>query len=224
MKYKNIKEGIFVSRPNRFIAKVLLDGKEEAVHVKNTGRCKELLTQGARVFLEKSDNPKRKTQYDIVSVYKGDVLYNIDSQVVNTVLGEYICTMFDSVTFIKPECRYKNSRFDFYVEYEGKKAFVEVKGVTLEKDGVMLFLDAPTERGVKHINELCECIKDGYEAYIVFVIQADAGEYFTPNHATHKAFADALKTAKEKGVKILAYKCRVDKESIEIKDTIKAIV
>lgn len=224
MKYNNSIEGVFLSRPNRFIAKVSIDGKGEVVHVKNTGRLGELLTPGAKVFLEKSNNPDRKTKYDLIAVYKGEVLYNIDSQAPNKVLEEYITKLFNSVTFIKPECRYKNSRFDFYVEYGGKKAFIEVKGVTLEKEGVMMFPDAPTERGVKHINELCECIKDGYEAYAVFVIQADAGEYFTPNRERHKEFAEALKTAEEHGVKIIALNCIVERDSIKIKDSIEVRV
>ncbi len=221
MKYKNVKEGIFLSRPNRFIANVLIDGKEEIVHVKNTGRCRELLLEGVKVFLEENDNPSRKTKYDLISVYKGDVLYNIDSQAPNKVFGEYVEKMFADVKLIKPECRYKNSRFDFYVEYEDKKAFVEVKGVTLEEDGVMLFPDAPTERGVKHINELCECVTEGYEAYIVFVIGADAGKYFTPNEARHKEFAQSLKRAKKCGVNVIAVKCKVEKDKIKIKDNVE---
>ncbi len=217
MKYKNIKEGVFLSRPNRFIAKVLIEGREETVHVKNTGRCRELLVPGARVFLEESDKPDRKTKFDLISVYKGEVLYNIDSQAPNKVFGEYIEKMFGGIKIVKPECRYKNSRFDFYVEYEDKKAFVEVKGVTLEEDGVMLFPDAPTERGVKHINELCDCVKEGYEAYAVFVIQADEGEYFTPDEKRHKEFAEALRLAEKSGVKILAFNCRTGKDFLEIK-------
>lgn len=224
MKYNCVKEGIFLSRPNRFIAHVLIDGKEEIVHVKNTGRCRELLIPNARVFLEKSDNINRKTQYDLIAVYKGDVLYNIDSQAPNKVFGEYINTLFNDVELIKPECTYKNSRFDFYVEYNGKKAFIETKGVTLEEGGVMLFPDAPTERGVKHLKELCECIKDGYEAYVVFVITADGGCYFTPNEKRHKAFAQALKRAKEEGVNILAFKCEVEKDSLKIKEPLEVII
>ncbi len=220
MKYKNVKEGIFVSRPNRFIAKVLIDGKEETVHVKNTGRCRELLIEGVRVFLEESDNENRKTKYDLVAVYKGNVLYNIDSQAPNKVFSEYINKLFNNVTFVRSECKFKNSRFDFYVEYENKKAFIEVKGVTLEKDNVMLFPDAPTERGVKHLNELCECVRNGYEAYAVFVIQADAGEYFTPNKATHAEFAKALKNAHDNGVKIIALNCIVEKDSLKIKNNV----
>lgn len=221
MKYEKVKEGVFLSRPNRFIAKVLIDGREEVVHVKNTGRCRELLTEGAKVYLEESDNPSRKTKFDLISVYKGPCLYNIDSLAPNKVFGEYIEKLFNEVKLIRPECRYKNSRFDFYVEYEDKKAFIEVKGVTLEEDGVMLFPDAPTERGVKHINELCECIKDGYEAYTVFVIAADAGRYFTPNEKRHKEFAQALKRAQDSGVKVIAFNCTVDKDGINIKDNIE---
>lgn len=221
MKYKNVKEGIFLSRPNRFIANVLIDGKEEIVHVKNTGRCRELLLEGARVFLEESNNKERKTKYDLIAVYKGDVLYNIDSIAPNKVFEEYIGEMFDGIKLIKSECRYKNSRFDFYVEYMDKRAFIEVKGVTLEEDGVMLFPDAPTERGVKHINELCECVTEGYEAYIVFVIGADAGKYFTPNEARHKEFAQSLKRAKECGVNVIAVNCKVEKDTIKIKDDVE---
>lgn len=218
MKYGKIVQGIFLNRPNRFIANVLIDGCEVVCHVKNTGRCRELLREGVRVFLEESNNPERKTKYDLVAVYKGDVLYNIDSQAPNKVFGEYVTKLFDNVTLVKPECKYKNSRFDFYVEYDNKKAFVEVKGVTLEKDDVMLFPDAPTQRGVKHLNELCECVGEGYEAYTVFVIQADAGKYFTPNSDTHPEFAEALKNAKDKGVNIVALTCRVYPDMLEIKD------
>lgn len=224
MKYGDVKEGVFVNRPNRFIAIVSVDGQAEVVHVKNTGRLGELLIPGARVFLEKSYNVNRKTKYDLIAVYKGDVLYNIDSFAPNQVFGEYIDTLFNAVKLVKPECRYKSSRFDFYIEYEDRKAFVEVKGVTLEKDGVMLFPDAPTERGVKHVNELCDCVKDGYEAYAVFVIAADAGMYFTPNEERHKEFAEALKRAKKSGVKIIAVNCTVDKDGIKVKDNIKVKV
>ena len=221
MKYKNVKEGIFLNRPNRFIANVLIGGQEVVCHVKNTGRCRELLGEGARVFLEESDNPERKTKYDLIAVFKGDVLYNIDSQAPNVVFGEYITSFFKNVKLVKSECKYKNSRFDFYVEYENKKAFIEVKGVTLEKDGVMLFPDAPTQRGVKHVNELCDLVNQGYEAYVVFIIQADAGKYFTPNRQTHAEFGDALKKAHDKGVKVLAFCCKTQKDSLFIKKALK---
>ncbi len=218
MKYKNVKEGVFLSRPNRFIAIVSIDGKDETVHVKNTGRLGELLLPGARVFLEESDNVNRKTKFDLIAVYKGDVLYNIDSLAPNKVFGEYIEKLFCDVKLIKPEYKYKASRFDFYVEYENKKAFVEVKGVTLEKEGAMLFPDAPTQRGVKHLNELCDCVKEGYEAYAVFVIAADSGDYFAPNKERHAEFAEALKNASESGVRVLAFKCDVKKDAIDIKE------
>lgn len=220
MKYENVKEGVFIKRPNRFIAIVEIDGQEEVCHVKNTGRLGELLYKGARVFVEEATNPARKTKYDLIAVYKNDVLYNIDSQMPNKVFYEFIQSggLFENITLIKPECKYKSSRFDFYVEHGGKKAFVEVKGVTLERDNVMLFPDAPTERGVKHINELIECVKNGYETYAVFIIGADAGEYFTPNRQTHNEFAGALENAKKHGVKIIALKCEVTPSTVQIKD------
>ena len=218
MRYENIAEGVFLSRPNRFVAYVKIDGKEETVHVKNTGRLSELLYEGARVVCQRCENANRKTKFDLISVYKGDVLYNIDSLAPNKVFGEYIEKFFPNVKIVKPEKKYKNSRFDFYVEYEDKRAFVEVKGVTLEKDNVMLFPDAPTQRGVKHITELTECVKEGFEAYIVFVICADKGERFSPNEKRHKAFAEALRCAEKDGVKIVALKCNVGKADINIKE------
>ena len=172
MKYENIKKAKFINRPNRFIAHIEIDGKEEVAHVKNTGRCKELLTEGATVYVSESDNPERKTRYDLVKVIKGDRLINMDSQAPNKIFHEWVKkgNLFKNITLIKPESKYKNSRFDFYIEADGKKIFVEVKGVTLEDKGVVRFPDAPTERGVKHINELISALEDGYEAYIAFVI------------------------------------------------------
>lgn len=223
MKYKNIKEGIFISRPNRFIAYVNIDGKEEICHVKNTGRCKELLIPGVTVYLEESDNKDRKTKYDLVSVMKGDKLFNIDSSAPNKVFGEWAINSgeFGCVTYFKPECRYKNSRFDFYMETDKHKIFVEVKGVTLEKNGVLMFPDAPTERGVKHLRELINCTKEGYKAYAVFVIQTDSAKYFTPNADTHPEFAKALSDAKREGVNILCMTCDVCMDEICIKDKVK---
>lgn len=218
MRYKKVKEGQFIKRPNRFIAYASVDGKEEICHVKNTGRLGELLYKGAKVYVEESDNKNRKTKFDLIAVYKGDILYNIDSQAPNKVMEDYIPRFFENVTYVKPECKYKNSRFDFYIEYNGKKAFMEVKGVTLEKNGAMLFPDAPTVRGVKHLDELCECVKEGYEAYAVFVICADSGEYFAPNGETHREFAEKLKRAKESGVNIIALKCTVTKDELQIKE------
>ena len=226
MKYKNVVEGIFRDRPNRFIAYVEVNGVTEVCHVKNTGRCKELLVPGVKVYLEESDNPDRKTKYDLISVYKGEKLFNIDSSAPNKVFGEWVknSDYFKNVTLVKPEKKYGNSRFDFYIEAEDRKIYAEVKGVTLEKDGVLMFPDAPTERGVKHINELVECIKDGFDAYAVFVIQTDEAKYFTPNIETHKEFAAALKNALKNGVKVLCLTCNVTKDEISIKDQIDYII
>ena len=217
MIYNNIFSAKFLSRPNRFIANIEIDGKTEVAHVKNTGRCKELLVEGASVFVQQSDNPNRKTKYDLISVLKGDRMINMDSQIPNKVFGQWAkdSGFFGDLTLMKPEKTYGNSRFDYYLETENDKIFVEVKGVTLENDGVVLFPDAPTERGVKHINELCQCVKDGYKAYIFFIIQMDNVKYFTPNRQTHPVFADALKTAAENGVGVYALDCKVTENSIE---------
>lgn len=205
-----------MSRPNRFIAMAELCGEPVVCHVKNTGRCKELLVPGAAVLLEESDNPARKTKYDLVSVYKGERLINMDSQAPNKICGEWLLNnpLFPGVTLIKPECRFGDSRLDFYLEYSGKKAFVEVKGVTLEEDGVVLFPDAPTERGVKHLKELIACVAAGYEAYAVFVIQMEGVRYFCPNEKTHPAFSAALKAAQTAGVRVLAFDCRVEPDTV----------
>ena len=223
MKYENIKKGKFISRPNRFIAYVEIDGKEEVCHVKNTGRCRELLIPGSTVFVEESSNPSRKTKYDLISVFKGDVLINMDSQAPNKVAAEWLSEYFDDITLLKPEAKYKNSRFDFYIETSDRKIFMEVKGVTLEENGVVMFPDAPTERGVKHLNELCECIKDGYEAYVLFVVQLEKAKYFTPNKKTHPEFADSLKKAERSGVKILCVTSKITDSTITIKDFLEVI-
>lgn len=223
LKYKNIFEGVFLSRPNRFIAEVKIDGKVETVHVKNTGRCKELLVKNAKVWLEKSDNPSRKTKYDLVCVEKQrngkePIIINMDSQIVNDVAEEWLSSgsLFSSNAKIRREVKYKNSRFDFYIEEGDRKVFLEVKGVTLENDGVARFPDAPTERGIKHINELISAIKDGYEAYVLFVIAMKGVSGFEPNDITHKAFGDALRNAKESGVRIIAMDCTVSPDNIFI--------
>lgn len=218
MKYKKIVEGAFVDRPNRFIAHVNINGAVETVHVKNTGRCRELLVPGARVYLEESDNPSRKTRYDLVKVWKGDRLVNMDSQAPNKVVQEFLeqGKLFKEVTKIRPETTYGKSRFDFYVEADGEKIFIEVKGVTLEEDGVVRFPDAPSERAVKHVEELVAAKKDGYQVYVLFVIQMDRVSYFTPNDRTHKAFGDALRKAAAEGVKVLAYECFVTEDGLEI--------
>lgn len=227
IKYKEVKKGVFLERPNRFIAKVLVDGTEETVHVKNTGRCKELLTENANVYLSVSDNPARKTKYDLIGVdkntRKGILKVNMDSQIPNDVVAEWLKkgNLFSENAIIKREVFYNKSRFDFYVEDGERRIFLEVKGVTLENDGVASFPDAPTERGIKHINELVECISDGYEAYVVFVIQMKGIDYFTPNYITHPEFGDALKLAYGKGVKILAFDCIVTDDSIALDKEIK---
>lgn len=220
MEYDNIKPAKFISRPNRFIANIEIDGRVDICHVKNTGRLKELLVPGAKVFVQESMNNSRRTRYDLITVYKGKRLVNIDSQVPNKVFHEWITdnNLFGDMVVIKPEYAYKGSRFDFYVETAERKILVEVKGVTLEENGVAMFPDAPTERGVKHINGLIRCIEDGYEAYIIFVIQMNDVLYFTPNARTHKAFADALSRAENQGVKILAVDCVIGKNSIKAND------
>ena len=223
MKYKNIIEGKFLSRPNRFIAYVEIDGKKEIAHVKNTGRCKELLTEGEAVFLEVSSNPERKTKYDLIAVYKGDNLVNMDSQAPNKVALEFFkgSEIFSKNAKIKPEYKYGASRIDIYIEDGDRKALIEVKGVTLENDGIASFPDAPTERGIKHINELIKAITEGYEAYILFVIQMKKIKEFTPNYITHQAFGEALKNAEKSGVKILAYDCIVTPDTLKIDAPIK---
>lgn len=216
MKYHKIRQGCFISRPNRFIANVILDGKEEVCHVKNTGRCKELLIEGAIVFLEESDNPNRKTKYDLIAIYKGDKLINMDSQAPNKVVQEYLPQLFQDLVLIRPETKYKNSRFDFYVETEQDKIFIEVKGVTLEENGVVRFPDAPTTRGLKHIQELVTCKKEGYRTYVIFVVQMEKVTYFEPNVEAQPEFARELYLAKEAGVEILCFDCKVTPDSLEI--------
>ena len=217
MKYKRIREGKFISRPNRFIANIEIDGKTQVCHVKNTGRCKELLVPGVAVYVQETENPERKTKYDLISVYKGEQLINMDSQAPNKVFGEWAQNSgyFKNITLIKPECKYKNSRFDFYIEADGRKIFVEVKGVTLENDGVVSFPDAPTERGVKHIKELEEAVENGYDACIFFIIQMTDCRYFVPNKTTHPEFADALVSAGNSGVDIKALNCIVTPDTLE---------
>ena len=220
MKYDNIVEGVFVERPNRFIAHCYIGDRLEVCHVKNTGRCKELLIKGTTVYLQESNNPNRKTKYDLIAVQKGDRLINMDSQIVNAVALEYIPNLFEDIKLIKPEFKYGNSRFDIYIETETDKIFVEVKGVTLENDGVVRFPDAPTERGVKHLKELQKAVIEGYKAYVIFVIQMSDVKYFEPNIVTHPQFAEELKLARDNGVIPLAFDCAVTQDSIEIRKPI----
>ena len=191
--------------------------------MKNTGRCRELLTENAIVFLAESDNPERKTKYDLVSVVKNGMMINMDSQAPNIAAGEYLRKIYPH-GIIRPETKYGKSRFDFYVENGDEKIFVEVKGVTLEKDSLALFPDAPTERGVKHINELAECLNDGYKAKILFVIQMENISAFSPNDEMHRQFGDALRNAENAGVEILAVNCIVTEDSMVIKENVPIIL
>ena len=227
MQYAQIMQGVFRARPNRFIAHVEIAGREEIVHVKNTGRCKELLLPGVTVYVQYFPAGKRKTKYDLIAVEKvvqdgvGEqqtLLINMDSQAPNKVVQEWLMEQepFGKITYLKPECKHGDSRFDFYLETEAKKMFIEVKGVTLEEKGVVMFPDAPTERGVKHVQELCHCLEQGYEAAIVFVVQMSGMRYFTPNRRTHAAFAEALERAEACGVRMLALSCEVTPESLAI--------
>jgi sugar fermentation stimulation protein A len=222
MKYSKVKAGIFKSRPNRFIAYVELDGEVKTCHVKNTGRCRELLIPGTTVYLEEQDNPKRKTKYDLIGVQKGNRMINMDSQAPNKVVYEWIQAggLFPDTKLIKTEKVYGNSRFDLYVETENEKIYIEVKGVTLEEDGIVRFPDAPTERGVKHVKELVSCVEEGYEAYIIFVVQMKDVKYFEPNDVTHPAFGQALREAGEKGVHILAVDCNVETDQLNIRNNV----
>lgn len=214
MRYQKIAEAEFLDRPNRFIAHVKLNGAVETVHVKNTGRCAELLLPGAKVILEDCDKPGRKTRYDLIGVYKeGLGLVNMDSQAPNQVVGEYLAAQ-EEITYIKPEYRYGDSRVDFYFERAGRKCLMEVKGVTLEREGIAYFPDAPTERGVKHIRELQKALAEGYESYIVFVVQMPGITLVRPNDDTHPAFGEALREAAAQGVRVLALECEMEPDAL----------
>lgn len=218
MRYPNVVPALFIARTNRFIAIVDIDGETETVHVRNTGRCKEILIPGTKVFLVESDNPDRKTRYDLISAYKGELLINIDTSAPNKVFGEYISesNLFGEDAMVFPERKHGDSRFDFYVESGDRRIFAEVKGVTLEEDGVCRFPDAPTERGLKHLRELKECVQEGYEAYVVFVVQVKGMKVFTPNYDTHPEFGMTLKEVEKAGVRVLVLGCTVTEDSLEI--------
>lgn len=222
MKYKETEKAVFLKRPNRFIAEVEIQGKRETVHVKNTGRCKELLIPGTEVILEKSGNPNRKTKYDLICVNKQGRLINMDSQIPNKAAEEWIKKggLFPEEVSIRPEKKYGNSRFDLYVESPVRRAFVEVKGVTLEEDNVVRFPDAPTVRGIKHVEELIHCMEEGYEAYLLLVIQMKGVKKFMPNWDTQPEFGQALIKAEKAGVKILARDCLVTEDTIEIQEEV----
>ncbi len=231
MKYSKVIRAEFINRPNRFIAQVTIDGNTEIVHVKNTGRCKELLVPHCTVYLSESQNPARKTKYDLIAAVKERgslpaLLINLDSQIPNDTAYEWLKNggLFSKEAVIRREVKFSNSRFDFYIEDKGKKIFLEVKGVTQEHSGTALFPDAPTERGVKHIEELIKCTKEGYKAYILFVIQMKGVHELRPNDETHKAFGDALRKAHKAGVKILAMDCAVTPDSMVIDKEVPVIL
>jgi len=223
MKYNKIIRGVFHSRPNRFIANVYINGVLETVHVKNTGRCKELLLPGAEVILEVSDNPARKTKYDLIAVYKDGLgLVNIDSQLCNKVAYEWL--KLQGYDYIKPEYTYGASRVDFYMEKNEEKFLMEVKGCTLEIDGIGYFPDAPTERGVKHLKELTTAVEFGFHCIVAFVIPMEGVTEVRANVTTHKAFGDALEAAKAAGVEVIFLPCKVMPEEVIVMDVITAKV
>lgn len=219
MNYNNVVEGRFLARPNRFIAHVEINGKTEICHVKNTGRCRELLVPGAKVYLQSfgADSP-RKTKFDLIAVEKGNLLINMDSQAPNKAAGEFLAAggVLPQPTLIRPETKWGNSRFDFYLEQGERRVFLEVKGCTLEENGMAMFPDAPTERGVKHLRELIACRQDGYEACLLLVIQMKGVSSFTPAWEKHYAFGETLREAAAAGVKLLAYDCVVTPDSMRL--------
>jgi sugar fermentation stimulation protein A len=228
MEYAHVEKATFLNRPNRFVANVLLDGREETVHVKNTGRCQELLLPESTVYLAEAQNPERKTRYDLIAVEKkregkSPLLINMDSQIPNGATYEWLLkgNLFSENATIRREVTYGKSRFDIYVEDGDRRAFIEVKGVTLEKDGVAMFPDAPTERGIKHLRELISSMRNGYEAYVIFVIQMKEISSFCPNDETHRAFGDTLREASAAGVRVLAYDCAVTADSIALDQPIQ---
>ncbi len=218
MTYENIKEAEFISRPNRFIAEILVEGQQQLCHVKNTGRCRELLIPGTVIYVQQSDSPTRKTKYDLIAVKKGERLINIDSAAPNAAFFQWVKGggLFHNLSLIKPEQSFGQSRFDFYIEADGKRIFAEIKGVTLEENGIVRFPDAPTERGVKHLNELIRCIEEGFEGYMVFVVQMEGVRFFEPNWETHRLFGETLIKAHKAGVKLVAMDCIITENSMDI--------
>ena len=217
MRYENMVPGIFLARPNRFIAHVEIEGQEQIVHVKNTGRCRELLPAGAKVWCQHWDNPSRKTKYDLILVQKGERLICMDSQAPNAAAKEWLLNGgLGQIEELKGEYTHGDSRFDFSFVKDGRRCFLEVKGVTLENDGVCAFPDAPTQRGVKHLQGLTRLAQEGYGAYVLFVIQMADVKYLHPNDATDPAFGNALREAKRQGVEVLAVECAVTRNSMAI--------
>lgn len=222
MQYSKVVPGVFLARPNRFIAQVEIAGQVQVVHVKNTGRCRELLVAGAEVFCAQADNPARKTKFDLIAVRKGGRLINMDSQAPNAAAGEWLLGGgLGALEQLRPECRHGDSRFDFSFILDEKPCFLEVKGVTLECGGVCAFPDAPTERGARHLRGLAQAAREGYGAYVLFVIQMTDVEYLHPNDGTDPAFARALREAAAAGVHILAMDCTVTPDSMEIGNSVQ---
>jgi sugar fermentation stimulation protein A len=220
MRYENTEKACFIDRPNRFTANIALSGGIEACHVKTTGRLNELLVPGADVMVQRCEHKARRTRYDLIAVYKGTRLVNVDSQAPNRVFCEWLRGggLFENLTLLSPERKFGSSRLDFYIEADGRRIFAEIKGVTLETDGVALFPDAPTERGLRHINELIKCVKAGFDAYAVFVVQMKGVRYFAPNLHAQPGFGKALGQALAAGVRLIALDCGVDESGIEIND------
>ena len=222
MQYDSVIPAVFLDRPNRFIANIEIDGLRRVAHVKNTGRCREILTPGARIWVRENDDPRRKTRFDVITAQKNGRLINIDASAPNAAVKEWLpeSGLFRQIALIRPETTFGRSRFDFYIEGDGRKMFMEVKGATLEERNVVRFPDAPTERGLKHIRELEACLERGFEACVLFVIQMKDVDHFEPNRITHKAFGDALYRADCAGVQVLARDCRVTPDSMEIADPV----
>lgn len=221
MHYSDMVPGIFRSRPNRFIARVEIQGEEQTVHVKNTGRCRELLPPGAEVWCQRSSNPNRKTQYDLITVRKGDRMINMDSQAPNIAAGEWLRSGgLGEIQNLKAESFHGDSRFDFAFTLDGRPCFLEVKGVTLENDGICAFPDAPTIRGAKHLRGLTAAVREGYGAFVLFVVQMSDVKYLCPNDATDPAFGAALREAAENGVTVMAVDCAVTEDSMVIRQRI----
>ncbi len=221
MKYPDVIQATFLSRPNRFIARVEVGGEIQIAHVKNTGRCRELLVPGAVVFLQAHHNPARKTPFSLIAVQKGDLLINMDSQAPNQVWAEalehgLLIPQLGVADTVRREVKWGDSRLDFLVTCGDQKAYMEVKGVTLEENGVVRFPDAPTERGVKHLQTLMDIKRSGHMAYAVFVVQLEGARYFAPNAATHAAFAKTLQDASRQGVIVLAYECHAEPDSLTV--------
>ena len=225
MRYKNMVPGVFLARPNRFIAHIEIDGQVEICHVKNTGRCRELLPVGAKVWCHQSSNPIRKTKYDLITVQKGHRLINMDSQAPNAAAKEWLLAGgLGEIQDLKPEYRQGDSRFDFSFIKEGRRCFLEVKGVTLEQDGVCAFPDAPTDRGAKHLRGLTALAQEGFGAYVLFVIQMADVKYLHPNDATDPQFGAALREATENGVMVLAMDCAVTEDEMAIRSPVPVVL